>query len=264
MNYHLSNITRIIDRETPGPQLESDSQCLQERHRERELMIALEGNVDFTLGGKVFRALPGTVFFIDSWVPHKQNYMPDDANCTHYWLHLHDRRLFGRTLHLNEKGMHSYNEITEFTSELTPLVRQRWQLLERNGISPDAKKALQLSILNMIFDDLELQPHLTGIAMGQAVDLVEMARRFILMNHGRIVPRGELKNICGCTEHHLMRIFKQQTGQTIGEYTNNVRRDFVASAMAKGLSQKEIASQLGFSSASAFWLWRNRINNHKR
>lgn len=263
MKLELNSIERIIDSETPGIALGMDNPYVQERHRERELMIALEGNADFTLNGKMHKASPGTAFFIDSWVAHKQSYAPYEKCCAHYWVHLHDRRLFGGVLRLNEQGGHEYSDITEFTTELTPLVRQRWLFLERNSIPAETRLSIQRSILALIFDDIALQPCLKEIAAGQNENMVETVRRCIIMNHGRIFPREELEHMCGCTEHHIMRIFKQQTGQTIGEFTNQVRMDFVASAMSKGITQKEIASQLGFSSASAFWLWRNRMDKKK-
>ena len=63
---------------------------------------------------------------------------------------------------------------------------------------------------------------------------------------------------------YLSRLFKKAYGITIGEFIDRNREQYTATALARGMTQKEIAAQLGFSSASAFWLWRKRRENKTR
>jgi AraC-like DNA-binding protein len=42
---------------------------------------------------------------------------------------------------------------------------------------------------------------------------------------------------------------------TVGEYINKVRLEYVRNALKRGVRQKEMAYELGFSSPTAFWNW---------
>ena len=249
--------TRRIDRNSDGLPLGEDSGIPQERHAKRELMLVLSGDTEFTLNGKRFRATPGTAFFVDSWTAHKQDYGSSDVSCKHYWIHLHEKRIFGGLLELDATGKHFFTEMTQFLPEIEPIVLRRWQLLERDDLSVEQRKLLQSSILRIILDDLALQQfHIPAVKPPH--EIVAAVCQYIIMNHGRNFARLELEKFSGYTTHHLMRIFKEQTRLTMGEYINQVRRGYVSVATGRGLSQKEIAGQLGFASPSAFWLWKHR------
>ena len=76
--------TWLIDQHSDAPELESSKSFPIERHEEREVLLVLAGNSEFTLNGKRFRTVPGTAFFIDRWIPHPLSYSQANAPCRHY------------------------------------------------------------------------------------------------------------------------------------------------------------------------------------
>ena len=98
-----------------------------------------------------------------------------------------------------------------------------------------------------------------GLESSRKTDrIVSWIKNYISMKYGRDASLPELEKLTGYNRYYLMRQFKAEYGMTIGDYINCVRRGFVAAAEAQGKSQKQIALQLGFQSAAAFWLWKKR------
>jgi AraC family transcriptional regulator len=64
---------------------------------------------------------------------------------------------------------------------------------------------------------------------------------------------AELAAVCGVSAGHLMRSFRQATGETIHAHVQRVRVERAQTLLAEpGLSIKEIAHSLGFASSSSF------------
>ena len=61
-----------------------------------------------------------------------------------------------------------------------------------------------------------------------------------------------LASLCGVTKFHLMRQFKQYTGQTIFSYLNHLRCQNAELLIAEGNSITEAAYASGFESLSYF------------
>jgi AraC family transcriptional regulator len=69
---------------------------------------------------------------------------------------------------------------------------------------------------------------------------------------GKPPTLDELAGICAMSPRHLTRAFRQQTGQSIGVFVEEVRAARARSLLAAGeTSLKEIADRLGFAQASA-------------
>lgn len=63
----------------------------------------------------------------------------------------------------------------------------------------------------------------------------------------------ELARLCALSPRHLMRAFRQQTGQTIGAHIEQVRIERAKALLAKDDARlKEVAAALGFGEVSAF------------
>jgi AraC family transcriptional regulator len=63
---------------------------------------------------------------------------------------------------------------------------------------------------------------------------------------------AELAQLCDISERHLMRVFKDTTGLTVGAYVEQMRTGRARDLLHRNLPVKEIGAQLGFSSASHF------------
>ena len=68
----------------------------------------------------------------------------------------------------------------------------------------------------------------------------------------RDLPAGVLCRIAGMSERSFIRKFRQETGQTVGEYVATVRREAACRLLTEtGLSLKEVARKCGFGSVAA-------------
>jgi two-component system response regulator YesN len=90
------------------------------------------------------------------------------------------------------------------------------------------------------------------------IEIIERVQNYIEINYGRNLSIAELEKFSGYNRYYLMRLFKAQTGFTILQYINQIRKRVAEDALKRNISQKEIAYQLGFFSPAAFWLWKKR------
>ena len=82
-----------------------------------------------------------------------------------------------------------------------------------------------------------------------------------IADHLRENPGFEkLAGRAGYSVPHFARLFRRHSGYTYREYLDALRVQLYRSLKAQGrLSQKEIAAELGFSSASALIHWRDNM-----
>ena len=227
----------------------------QESHGEREILLVAGGKAPFVLNGKVFDTAPGDAFLIDRNVPHQSGYRNMESDARHIWVHLHPRRFFALAYEI-ESGVRSRSRRSwEFPLPLLELINARWESLRQ--APPEMRQELMRSIVRLIAEEITLQELRGAPRPSEEHDIVEWMKKHIAMNRGCHSSMAELEKLTGYTRAHLMRTFKNACGMTVGEYINSVRRAFVAET-ASSMSQKEIAAQLGFKSAAAFWLWKKR------
>ena len=101
-----------------------------------------------------------------------------------------------------------------------------------------------------------------GIEQGKnTVDnVVESLKRYIRMSNARDCSLDRLEKFSGYSRFYLSHRFRKHEGCTIGQYIDKVRLRYTEEALKRGLRQKEIAFELGFSSPSNFWIW---LRKHK-
>lgn len=229
----------------------------QESHMEREILMVVSGKSGFLLDGRRRAAAPGDVFFIDRWVPHQGGYGTIKNDFTHIWVHLHADRLFGvicRNPPRPEPGAH---RSWDFGPGVLALLNERWERALAASSAPE-RREIYRGMARILAEEIAYTLSRPAPAAGtRAPRVAAWIKDYISMHCGRDSSLDELERLTGYNRFHLMRRFKAEYGMTIGEYVNCVRRGFVAAA-ARKMRQKEIAAQLGFKSAAAFWLWKTR------
>ena len=90
---------------------------------------------------------------------------------------------------------------------------------------------------------------------GNANSVIEAVKRYIRMSNGRDCSLRRLEKISGYSKYYLAHRFARSEGCTIGKYIDKIRVQYTREAMKRGLRQKEIAYELGFSTPSNFWNW---------
>ncbi len=89
-------------------------------------------------------------------------------------------------------------------------------------------------------------------------DIVAVIQRHIETHLAESEDLDALAHLSGYSKFHFSRIFKKCTGLTVHEFINQCRIDHAQSLLDAGEPCKAIASELGFSSPTAFFNWRRR------
>jgi len=256
-------VRKIISQFTPMGNSSEGKQFLYSQHPHRELCFVIDGCSEYMLNGSVYQANPGTVFMIDSWVPHAFGYRECDKGLLHLWFHIHDSGLSAELMRIAEHG--------EFRLEAREIVlpedfkiqlSRRWELLNSLAeITEDAVRIYMTSPINAILDEFSFQTYQqTFVSKNRIEEVIAALKRYIQRVNARGCSLRRLERISGYSRYHLSRLFRRHAGCTIGEYIDKVRKEYTVAAMRHGLTQKEIAFELGFSSPSNFWNW---LQKHK-
>ena len=86
-------------------------------------------------------------------------------------------------------------------------------------------------------------------------EIVASIQQIIEAKKGRDCSLAQLEKFTGFSRFYISHLFKNAYGISIGDYINRVRMIFFESAKKQGLSHKQIAFELGFSSNSALLMW---------
>jgi AraC family transcriptional regulator len=107
---------------------------------------------------------------------------------------------------------------------------------------------LQAETLRLLHHDHQREQGKGGLSPAHLRKIREMVLE------GNALPSvADIAAICGISRRHLMRAFRQETGQTVGDYVQQLAMD-KARQLLKDTDQpvNAIASSVGFSSAAAF------------
>lgn len=109
-------------------------------------------------------------------------------------------------------------------------------------------------IENYVFKitDLLFQHH-TSLLSNNNTSLVRDAKIYIMTNYPLPISIETIADELHVTRHHLMRLFKTETGETINEFLTNYRINIASALLKVGeLTISEIAQQVGYQDASYF------------
>ena len=229
-----------------------------ERHANREILLVVGGATSFILNGEYYQACPGSVFFIDHWVPHKLAYLPEETDFMHIWIHLHKGKLFAALFHVEDGMKSGRRDVVLFPSEIYCLLNKRWESMKKSQKNESAKQEYQRNMVQLLCSEMALSEAIGAKNTPSNNEIIESVQNYIDINYGRNSTIAELEKFSGYNRYYLMRLFKAQTGLTILQYINQVRRRITRDALGRNISQKEIAYQLGFSSPATFWIWRRK------
>ena len=150
--------------------------------------------------------------------------------------------------------------------EYVRVLTRRWTFLQQmEKLDQATYESLMLEPLNAILDEIMFQSEWGNAANeGNASNVdavIENIKKYIETNNALDCTLEKLEKLSGYNRFYLSHRFKKYTGTSIGAFINNVRRKYTKAALARGMRQKEIAAELGFSSPSNFWNWLQRNKN---
>ncbi|MBP1583534.1 MAG: AraC family transcriptional regulator [Victivallales bacterium] len=234
----------------------------RESHQEREILLVLEGNTSFLLNDRLYTTQPGSAFFINHWVPHQAEYgdLSNSPSFVHLWVHLHPGRMFVQIFCHPRQLLY----LQDFSPALPAVLENRWDKAEKETTTRQRRLEILQSISRLAKEEIILFLEHSQSSHGKStISLAAWLHNHIAANFGRGCSLTTLEKLTGFSRFYLMRCFKQEYGQTMGDYINDLRRQFLKSASSQ-MTQKEMAAQLGFQSASAFWLWKHRDQQRQK
>ena len=203
---------------------------------------------------------PGTLLLIDAWEPHGDGYSIFDGHLLHMWGHFFLTGLEVELLEVAKSGERLFDQMQSFVigKPIADIVLKRWDELSLCGMADE--KTVQEYLrepMTMILDEVAYQLRRSGMQMA-ASSAAAAVCNYIRSHNGRQCGLKQLQTVANLSKYHLCRSFRMETGYTIGEFINIVRKQFVDSARQKGIRSKEIAAELGFSSVTCFYNWQQK------
>ena len=243
--------------EAPGPGVPLH------KHPGREIVLPLEGENDFYLQNRNCHLTPGTAVLIDSWEPHSFGYLEKDHDLLHLWIYFVESQVSCRFCRVGLHGRYDITGVTRLPPYLYSLLNSRWNQLKKQVRRTDGTAGRYLlSPLRCLLEEIVLR---SGGRADRAEpfgsDLIFSLKLYIESQNARGCSLENLEKVFGYSRFYLAHKFREVQGVPLGAYINEVRLAFTEDALLKGLKQKEIAYELGFSSSAAFWKW---FRNHRQ
>ena len=252
-------IRKIISRYSEPEAQNEVNQFEASTHLQREIFFVIDGSSRYMLNGSVYDAVPGTLFLIDHWDSHAFGYREKDNNLLHLWVNFWSSdSMSAYAIKVGFNG--TYKIATRrftFPPEFQMLIARRWdQVASMEHPSPEIVMEYMKMPLEMLFNEIILQ--IKGERPGEkekADSILDLMKKYIQTTNGRGCSYEKLEQVSGYSRSYLAHRFREYEGCSLGNYIDKVRIAYTAKALRRGLKQKEIAFELGFSSPSNFWLW---------
>lgn len=235
-------------------------------HAQREIMLVLEGQTTCSLSGKCYKTAPGTILMFDNFEKHDNGYTPEANSIKHLWLSLIGRKIIVRILDINNSKVQFYqHEYIIEKEHLFLTIQHAWNKLNNSEIPDNLKRKGLIAALSLIFLEIAEQDILENIlapTKNYRATIITTIEEHIKETAGKGLTIDRLAQIAGFSKFHFLRLFKQNTGQRVHAYINEVRIKKVNEMLKEGFLKKEISDELGFSCPAAFANWyRKNVKN---
>ena len=226
-------------------------------HGQREMLFVLDGRSSFLYRDRVWNLAPGTLIAIEPWERHAFGYRPRDTGLLHLWMHLEPDRISGTCLGIAKGRTEARESFGAIVGTAFSYLAKRWTDAsgERDAT---ARGQVLRHVCEMAMLEFALSRRTENLSPDPADEVAAIVEDYIERRHGRDCSLEKLERLTGYSRFHLSRLFHRQRGITIGQAITASRLRFLSDAEAQGLKQCSIAEALGFSSPSAFCLWKRR------
>gem|GEM_PF-2414777 len=255
-------VRRVIARNCPSvAEVPPEIGIQHHAHPMREIMFQLDGETNYMLDGKWYRAHVGDAFFIESMAEHGLYFSPCDRDLKQFWIGLYPRRLNIVFIALDHAGKIRHQLFyCSGNSAGYQILTNHWDSV-RDDDHGDAKwhERLLRTALDLLLCDVGLSV-LSGTSVSsqkKREDVVNFLFDYIDGNHGNDCALDKLEKLTGYSRYYLSHLYREYCGKTIGEAIDEARMRFVLS-QDWHVSAKELAEMLGFTSSAIFWKWRKK------
>lgn len=255
--------------EAPEPVLDERQSAWSATHAHRlpyrEVLLAVRGTAAFGWRGGVWACPPGSVFLLEVGDAHDLGYPPWTDGLLHLWVSLAPGHAAGNLVAVQGGRTLTVGRVHTDAADgpAWPDLSRLWtQYAGDATLPPAAGRHLLQAAIRLLLAELARELLAHDPPARAAAELrrqaVQTACRLIRQAAGPPVPLDALARAAGYSKFHFLRLFTQQTGFTVRQYTDRCRLEEMAALRQQGLRQKEIAGRLGFSSPAAFSRWWRR------
>lgn len=236
-------------------------------HPSREFLFVIAGESFYLCNDSVYPCTPGTLFLFDSGLPHGHRYTCEDNNLLHVWGYFHGRSLHLSCMAVRFNGQytiaHDMSRVT-VPGEILHLIEERWNLLIRqeNVTEQDVETYMKAPV-NAALDEMAFRLA-TQTELPVSHTPIEDLKEYIRSRNGQGCSLEQLALLSGYTRGYLAHKFRDEAGMTVGKYIDKIRLEYIRHAQQRGIRQKEMAYELGFSSPAAFWNWYSKHRNKNK
>lgn len=263
-------VNKIYSAYSPAQREEEAALYHSSSHSGKEICFVLKGESCTMLNGSVYTLKPGNCLFIDSWVPHAFGYQKKDKDLLHLWIWFSKRKRNILTAVLMEiiggGAFTQTGKVLPLPEGYCEILQNRLNLLEKENCKDEQTiEEFLLDPINSILAEFAFIQEYTENPEPRKEEkiasVIQSVKTHILMTNARNASYRTLEQFSGYSRSYLAHSFRKYTGISIGEFINKVRLDYAETARKQGMTQKEIAYELGFSSPVNFWVW---LQKHKR
>lgn len=247
---------RLPDSPELGPDLRlAGKRVPTHAHPTPELMLVVDGAVDYGVGDRLAHCTPGTVLFLEEEVRHDHGYT-SRARLRHVWFRLlPDHAYAGLICHGHfADGIASWSSILPLHETGVDV----WSLWAKSKAEQDpylVRLHLQTlfgGILARLIEEGGREPTASPAVLEGAIDAV---RRRIEETGGYGTSLEEMARLAGYSKYYFCRAFRRRTGMAMQDIVEQSRVRKASTWLAEGRSLKEIGALLGFSGSASFSRW---------
>jgi AraC-like DNA-binding protein len=236
-------------------------------HLHRELLFSLSGETIIGFSGDLYPCVPGSVFFFDAHEPHDNSYPTTSLNdFAHLWIGFASGHAFARVAIMHHEKL-SIERVAHFSidsdgrSDLSKPLHLLWPDFDR---TPPELRRLKLFLavaqtIALMLEVANVPVEQDNTCENRQNALVSKIREHIESCGGIGISLDSLSRLAGYSKYHFHRVFTEFSGESPKIFIDRCRMRTVLAMEEEHRTQKEIAFELGFSSASAFSRWRKRM-----
>ncbi len=262
-----SGVKHIISQYSPVSRPEECRRFESSSHAFREFCFVVKGTCSYMINNSVYELTPGTAVFIDHWIPHAYGYLPEDHGLIHLWIHIYGLNPPPCSLAQINSGqdilpLKNLSLPLGYSDILTQRLKQMEPIADKND---EIINTFLTDPVNCMLNEIAFQidhPNFSQTSRDRNAAIIQAVKNHIIMCNARDCSYQTLGRLSGLSKSYLAHCFRHYAGISIGEFVDRVRIEYTINAMKRGMKQKEIAYELGFSSPVNYWSWL-RKNKHK-
>ncbi len=223
-------------------------------HAHPEIMVIVSGGGCHAHGERIFPCRPGTAFFFGPFDAHDPEPAPHLPDARQLWFALHGSRATARMI---EVAGGSWRREWALVLPASHDAVGQWRRAEEAPVAEMRRLRLSAVARILVAELLEVDASAPGTddRRGFQRAVVEAICEHIEETAGCGDDLASLARLAGYSKYHFARLFKREAKMTVLEYIDRCRLERTQEMVAAGKTYREMAEELGFSSAQSFSRW---------